>query len=66
MKESDGFKLIEKSESGIFWYDINPKIVGKEGVVEKATNTQGKFQYAVNGIPEKHAWYDEKQLELIE
>lgn len=46
-------------------FDMSASAVGKEGLVCEVTNTQGVWQYAVEGIPEKHAWYKEDQLEMI-
>lgn len=45
--------------------DIRPEIVGKEGIISKAEIFQDRPQYAIDGIPKKHAWYDEEQLEMI-
>ena len=42
--------------------DISEGAIGKEGVVVKISES-GK--YAVDGIPEKYAWYNDDQLELI-
>lgn len=42
--------------------DINPEVVGKVGVVIDISNDA---QYALKGIPKKHCWYSEDQLELI-
>tara|TARA_R110000822_G_scaffold67329_1_gene164009 strand:+ start:2191 stop:2778 length:588 start_codon:yes stop_codon:yes gene_type:complete len=56
---------IYKDCGDMWWIDINHSIVGQEGVVCEVTNTQGRLQYAVDGIKGKHAWYDEKQLELV-
>lgn len=41
--------------------DINPEVVGKVGTVSVVSSGN---QYAVEGIPGKHAWYNEDQLEL--
>lgn len=48
------------------YLDMTSSIVGKEGVITKISMTQGMPQYSIEGIPEKVAWYDEQQLELIE
>ncbi len=40
--------------------DINPKVIGKKGIVTEIL--QGT--YALDGIPEKIAWYKDDQLEL--
>lgn len=45
--------------------DMSPELVGQEGIVEKSEVTQGRIQYILQGIKGKSAWYDEKQLELI-
>ncbi len=45
--------------------DLSPDLVGKEGIVSKATLTQGIPQYAVDGL-RKHAWYNEDQLLMIQ
>lgn len=45
--------------------DLNPELVGKEGIISEASISQGEWSYAVDGIPEKCAWYDEDQLEMI-
>ena len=44
---------------------MSPKLVGQSGLIDNVTMTQGKPQYSINGIEEKHAWYSEDQLELI-
>lgn len=53
--EDDDFRYI----------DMQPELVGKTGVVDKVSLVQGKYTYAVDGIPEKHAWYDEGQLKAV-
>jgi hypothetical protein len=45
-------------------YDALPDLVGQKGTVDIVSNTQGRWQYAING-PNKHAWYDEQQLEKV-
>jgi hypothetical protein len=45
--------------------DIRPEVVGKEGIICKAELTQDVPTYAIEGIPEKHAWYSEDQLEMV-
>ena len=65
-KESEAFEcfpLISRGENGD-WRDINPKIVGESGIIEKCESVQGIYKYAISGIPGKHAWYDEKQLKM--
>lgn len=59
-------KMTALKEDGYFkWYDMQPELVGKKGVVNKVTNTQNKPKYGLSGIAGKSAWYDEEQLELI-
>jgi hypothetical protein len=48
-----------------FTFDMRPELVGKEGIVSQVSMTQDIPSYAIEGIPGKHAWYDEEQLELI-
>jgi len=60
-----GWPIISEDEN-IIHYDSLPEIVGKEGVISKTTITQERPYYAIEGISEKHAWYNEDQLELIE
>jgi len=55
-----------KEQEDLYVYDINPSIVGKEGVVREVDLTQGKFKYALDGIAGKSAWYDDQQLEKID
>jgi len=43
------------------WLDLSPELVGKEGVVDKISDSG---DYALNGLS-KYAWYSEKQLELV-
>lgn len=52
---------IYKKEGKNWMMDMCPEAVGKKGTVESLLD--GK--YAINGIKEKHAWYDDGQLELI-
>lgn len=56
---------IYKDVGDMWWVDMSPDLISKEGVICEVTNTQGRFKYAVDGIKGKHAWYDEKQLELV-
>jgi uncharacterized membrane protein YkvA (DUF1232 family) len=43
--------------------DMIPEIIGKMGIIQDATgDVQG---YSIVGIPEKHAWYNADQLELV-
>ena len=59
-----GLTIISENED-IVWIDMSPCLVGKEGVIEEVTLTQEAYSYALNGIKEKHSWYNENQLELI-
>jgi len=43
------------------WLDLNPDLVGKEGIVDKISDSG---DYALKGLS-KYAWYSEKQLELV-
>lgn len=54
-------KYIIWEDENTFTLDMSPEIVGKEGVIDGILG--GK--YSVYGIKEKHAWYNEEQLELI-
>lgn len=57
--------ILLQDKDGLKTYDSNPHLVGQIGFVDTVTLTQGKFQYSLNG-PNKHAWYDEQQLELVQ
>ena len=54
------------STDEVYLYDMMPELVGKEGIVDKVSVTQGIAGYALNNIPEKYAWYHEDQLILVE
>ena len=60
-------QVIPENKDGerISWIDISPEIVGREGIVCEVSMIQGTPQYAIDGIPEKHAWYSEPQMEMI-
>lgn len=45
--------------------DMQPELVGQQGLISKATVTQGIPQYAIEGIKGKHAWYNEGQMKMI-
>mgnify|MGYP001003825553 FL=1 len=60
------FKKMKLSTDEVYLYDIMPELVGKEGIVDKVSVTQGIVGYALNNIPEKYAWYHEDQLTLVE
>jgi hypothetical protein len=51
--------ISDKGET--FIIDTQHGLVGQEGVIDECSDGQ----YSVFGIPEKHAWYNEEQLELI-
>lgn len=52
-------------DCGDMWcIDMSPELVGQEGIICEVSNTQGRLQYAVDGIKGKHAWYNRGQLEL--
>lgn len=58
------FPIIQESESGGCWIkDMSPELVGQIGVVDEVSLTQGRYQYGIDGIKGKHAWYNEDQLE---
>lgn len=42
-------------------YDIHPELVGEVGIIATVDGNS----YAIDGIPGKHAWYDDGQLELV-
>jgi hypothetical protein len=48
-----------------YLYDIAPDVVGQEGVIVKATQTQGIDQYSIDGIKGKSSWYNNDQLEKL-
>lgn len=45
--------------------DSLPGIVGRQGTVTEATIKMDQPSYSVSGIPEKQAYYNEDQLQLI-
>tara|TARA_R110000796_G_scaffold59371_1_gene136821 strand:+ start:24918 stop:25145 length:228 start_codon:yes stop_codon:yes gene_type:complete len=45
--------------------DIDPQLVGQQGVVVEAEICQNLKHYALDGLS-KYAWYDEQQLKLVE
>lgn len=45
--------------------DVSPELIGQEGIVVSKHEIQGIWSYALEGIKGKHAWYDERQLELV-
>lgn len=58
---SDAHKIGETETHVIV--DTNPDVLGKEGLVQVVTTTQGRTTYSIAGIG---AWYNEDQLELVE
>lgn len=63
--EKTKFPLVCASEDGKNgFFDMVPEAVGMTGVVVKVQEQQGVSPtYAIDGIPGKQAWYDERQLE---
>ena len=68
--------IYSQSDKGGVFVDSSPKLVGREGIVRgshidlyggegQANEEHFRHSYALDGIPEKVAWYDEEQLELI-
>ena len=55
---------IFKENDTIMWLDLSPELVGQEGVVDEVVMTQGIPNYSINGL-NKHAWYQEPQMELV-
>lgn len=45
--------------------DWAPQIVGKTGIVSEVDTEVGKPMYAIHGIEEKIAWYNEDQMEMV-
>ena len=45
--------------------DWRPEVIGKEGVVQIVSDGPNGIQYSLDGIPEKSAWYNHNQLELV-
>jgi len=45
--------------------DVSPELVGKEGIVYEVNFCQGRYSYALKRMEGKTAWYDEKQLEMV-
>lgn len=61
--EFPSWPILKEDDKAII-YDMNPEMIGKEGVVRISSETQGKPEYALE-IQGKQAWYNEDQLELI-
>lgn len=49
----------------IYSIDLHSELVGKIGIVTKVETINGRNLYALDGIPEKTEWYDERQLKEI-
>jgi len=56
---------ILKEEGNIIYVDFHPELVGKVGIIYEKDGRSPNAQYALKGIPQKVAWYDEEQLEMI-
>ena len=55
-----------REDGDVNWHDASSHLIGKVGVISEVTETQGKHQYAIEGVPEKTAWYSNEQLELVQ
>lgn len=51
--------VIGKDQSGGYVIDIDPRLIGREGIIEK----EFMGEYSIKGIG---AWYNPDQLELIQ
>lgn len=69
---------ILKEKDGMITIDSSPNYVGKEGIIVgsyadlselngwgSSRTKENEKEYEIDGIPEKCAWWDEQQLELI-
>jgi len=56
---------ILKEEGNIIYVDWMPDLIGKVGIICEKTGRSPNAQYALKGIPQKIAWYDEEQLKMI-
>ena len=74
MKFKIGDMVMVINYGSIFWkfdggktfeMDSCPNLIGKVGIIVEATKTQNINQYSIEGIPEKYAWYNEEQLEMV-
>ena len=65
MAKTGRFKLIQEIDNVEYW-DVSPELVGRTGTIDNISITQNVPSYSVSGIPEKHAWYVESQLELVD
>lgn len=58
------FPIVYEDEH-VLWKDMSPEIIGKTGIISEVKKIQGQYEYCIEGIPEKHAWYYEDQLEMV-
>ncbi len=58
------FPIVHEDENMI-WKDMLPELVGQQGIVSKVTETQGIYNYTIEGIKGKYAWYQEGQMEMV-
>lgn len=63
-KQMENKPKIYSQIGNIAYQDINPYIVGKEGVISEISSHIPRM-YSVDGIEEKAAWYNEDQLEKL-
>lgn len=65
--ESDNIKLIASARnSKEHFYDINPKLVGKKGVIDNKIITQGKPSYSITFEDGSSiSWFNEIQLKKL-
>lgn len=54
---------IYKEDEKVYWVDIDPQLIGQEGIIDGISKSQGRQVYSIKGLP-KHAWYELEQLEL--
>ncbi|MFA8451795.1 MAG: hypothetical protein ACEPOW_13960 [Bacteroidales bacterium] len=54
-------KVYHKGDE-VTWYDMQPYLIGKQGVVVEFSETGG---FKIDGIPHKTAWYNADQLRII-
>jgi hypothetical protein len=59
--------IIKNMSDGYYLVDSAPELVGRVGIVSVVGHhlQNDGYEYTLNGIPQKHAWYNEEQLELI-
>lgn len=56
---------INHGEGAISYKDISPDLVGQIGIVSIVKECQGRWDYALERIKGKSAWYNEDQLEMV-